>query len=89
MPAYIAKALTKLQHQPPSHPQYSSHKHNLIKYGVPFYQRIMHPYFQWPSANTYKKLGVYYYTTHGHGPHLGMCLKLHCYKANKLYNICP
>ena len=34
MPAYIAKAVTKFQHQPPSHPQHLPHKCNPIKYGV-------------------------------------------------------
>ena len=34
MLAYNAKALTKIQHPPPSHPQHLPHKHNPIKYGV-------------------------------------------------------
>ena len=32
MSAYIAKALTKIQHPLPCHPQHLPHKHNLIKY---------------------------------------------------------
>ena len=66
MPAYIAKALTKLQDLPPSHPEHFQHKHNPIKYGVwvPL-PKSNAPSFQWHDANMYKKLWIHDYTTLG------------------------